>query len=965
MNELTSKMANMNVVNQGWNQMWGGGSGPGMHDSVNLMTEKEIRTRWLAEEANKRAAREAQQLAQGGGVRNRGRGGEDSASSDVMRCTLKKVPDCASLLQKSRLPLGLILHPFKEDPNIPLITESTIVRCRACRTYINPYVRLLDSKRWQCNLCSRVNEVPDEFIYDFQRQRHLDIHTRPELNYDSIEYVASVEYMVRPPQPATYLFVLEATASAVASGYIPRFARAMAESLADIPGDARSMLGFLAFDRKLHFFNLNEDRPVHYVMPDIEDTFIPHTDAVLVNIKSRRKAIQHFLTQVLPTFPFDPTNATGDAGVADQEAALGAALQVAFKIISPSGGRITLVQTSLPAAGPKGDGSVLSNREDPNARTANSAASTAALTPLLNPATDFYKKLALECSEQQVTVDLFCLAADRYADLATVGTVAKFSGGSIAYYGGGGGPSSPAAVGSMLARFEADMRHYLTRAIGFEAVMRLRCTRGISIHTFHGNFFVRSTDLIALPNVCPDASYAIQMTISEDLKEFSQVALQAALLYTASNGERRIRVHTIALPVVTVIGEVLAGADQEAIACLLAKMAVDRSMQSNVQEAREAMIFSNVDIINTYRLVNGGGGGGGGGGNNPSGYNSGGGLVTGQNTKLLPLYTLALMKHTAFRLGISTRVDERVFAMMQMKSLPIRALLLYIYPNLYPLHHSLQQQSPDQPLSPLPVQLTFANIDRNGIYLLDTYDHLYLYICKSVSPQFLVDVFAVTQWSQIPDEGEQNSTTVGGGVPPHLPSSGTFAVAGGYGQQQQFPPRSNHLPQPPPPVMNGHYQRPQEQQYSTEQEESLNTTEGGDQTVTSTSNGGEEDVDEEEYEEEVEGEEVSEEVDLNASSESDGSPVKRKVVVKKKKGTGGVKRQPTVTLPLLDNPTSRRIHAFIGSLIEERPFKPNFHILREDSRLRYAFLQYMYDDRNESAFSYYEFLQHIQQTLDK
>ncbi len=116
MNELTSKMANMNVVNQGWNQMWGGGSGPGMHDSVNLMAEKEIRTRWLAEEANKRAAREAQQLAQGGGVRNRGRGGEDSASSDVMRCTLKKVPDCASLLQKSRLPLGLILHPFKEDP---------------------------------------------------------------------------------------------------------------------------------------------------------------------------------------------------------------------------------------------------------------------------------------------------------------------------------------------------------------------------------------------------------------------------------------------------------------------------------------------------------------------------------------------------------------------------------------------------------------------------------------------------------------------------------------------------------------------------------------------------------------------------------------------------------------------------------------------------------------------------------
>ena len=115
--------------------------------------------------------------------------------------------------------------------------------------------------------------VPDEFIYDFQRQRHLDITTRPELNYGSIEYVASVEYMVRPPQPATYLFVFECTASAVQSGYIKRFAAAMKDSLDAIPGDARAMLGFLGFDNKLHFFNLNEDRPVHYIMPDIEGEF--------------------------------------------------------------------------------------------------------------------------------------------------------------------------------------------------------------------------------------------------------------------------------------------------------------------------------------------------------------------------------------------------------------------------------------------------------------------------------------------------------------------------------------------------------------------------------------------------------------------------------------------------------------------------------------------------------------------
>lgn len=42
----------------------------------------------------------------------------------------------------------------------------------------------------------------------------------------------------------------------------------------------------------------------------------------------------------------------------------------------------------------------------------------------LNPQTDFYKRLALDCSTQQVAVDLFLLNP-QYADLATVGKTMK------------------------------------------------------------------------------------------------------------------------------------------------------------------------------------------------------------------------------------------------------------------------------------------------------------------------------------------------------------------------------------------------------------------------------------------------------------------------------------------------------------------------------------------------------------
>lgn len=217
-----------------------------------------------------------------------------------------------------------------------------------------------------------------------------------------------------------------------------------------------------------------------------------------------------------------------------------------------------------------------------------------------------------------------------FSDLATVSTIAKFSGGSIKYYGNGGTPSSASSLNTMLARFKEDMKHYLTRSIGFEAVMRLRSSRGINIHTFYGNFFVRSTDLITLPNVNPDSAYAIQLSISEDMKDFNQICFQAALLYTNSKGERRIRVHTISLPVVTDLLDVIEAADQDAITSLLAKMAVDRSCQSSIQDAREAIINTNIDLINAYRMVHA-----------PQ-YP---GLYISHPTRLLPLYCLALLKH--------------------------------------------------------------------------------------------------------------------------------------------------------------------------------------------------------------------------------------------------------------------------------------------------------------------------------
>jgi len=52
--------------------------------------------------------------------------------------------------------------------------------------------------------------------------------------------------------------------------------------------------------------------------------------------------------------------------------------------------------------------------------------------------------------------------------------ISKYSGGTVHYFPGFHSITNPAEV----EHFESTLHRYLTRKIGFEAVMRIRCTKG-------------------------------------------------------------------------------------------------------------------------------------------------------------------------------------------------------------------------------------------------------------------------------------------------------------------------------------------------------------------------------------------------------------------------------------------------------------------------------------------------------
>ncbi|XDA77332.1 hypothetical protein R6Z07M_007435 [Ovis aries] len=642
-----------------------------------------------------------------------------NCSPDSFRCTLTNIPQTQALLNKAKLPLGLLLHPFRDLTQLPVITSNTIVRCRSCRTYINPFVSFIDQRRWKCNLCYRVNDVPEEFMYNPLTRSYGEPHKRPEVQNSTVEFIASSDYMLRPPQPAVYLFVLDVSHNAVEAGYLTILCQSLLENLDKLPGDSRTRIGFMTFDSTIHFYNLQEglSQPQMLIVSDIDDVFLPTPDSLLVNLYESKELIKDLLN-ALPNM-FTNTRET--------HSALGPALQAAFKLMSPTGGRVSVFQTQLPSLG----AGLLQSREDPNQR------SSTKVVQHLGPATDFYKKLALDCSGQQTAVDLFLLSS-QYSDLASLACMSKYSAGCIYYYPSFHYTHNP----SQAEKLQKDLKRYLTRKIGFEAVMRIRCTKGLSMHTFHGNFFVRSTDLLSLANINPDAGFAVQLSIEESLTDTSLVCFQTALLYTSSKGERRIRVHTLCLPVGSSLADVYAGVDVQAAVCLLANMAVDRSISSSLSDARDALVNAVVDSLSAY-------------GSTVSNLQHSG-LIAPSSLKLFPLYVLALLKQKAFRTGTSTRLDDRVYAMCQIKCQPLVHLMKMIHPNLYRIDrltdegaiHVNDRVVPQPPLQ----KLSAEKLTREGAFLMDCGSIFYIWIGKSCDNNFIEDVLGYPDFASIPQK---------------------------------------------------------------------------------------------------------------------------------------------------------------------------------------------------------------------
>jgi protein transport protein SEC24 len=566
-------------------------------------------------------------------------------------------------------------------------------------------------------MCGLSNEVPQLFDWDQAAGKPADRWARKELNHSVVEFIAPTEYMVRPPQPPVYAFIIDVSSAAVQSGMVATAARTILESLDNIPNqDGRVKIAFIAVSTSLHFFSLpaGATEGSMLVVSDIQDVFLPKPVDLLVNLAESRPAIDNFLSKLSDMF--QDSHVVGNA--------LGSALQAAHQLINKIGGKIICLSASLPTIGE----GALKARDDPKLLGTNKESS------LLTAASAFYKTFAIECSKQQVSVDMFLFSAN-YTDVATLGCLPRYTAGQTYLYPGFNASRSEDAI-----KFSTEFGRVLAMPLGLEAVIRVRATRGIRMSAFHGNFFIRSTDLLALPTVPLDQNYVIELQLEDDLKG-AFVVLQTAILHTTCFGERRIRVITQAMPTTDSTAELFGSADQIAIASYLANKAVEKSLSGSLDDARNLVTNQLSAMLTVYK--------------NQVTSSSGASaqLAVPANMQLLPLLACGLVKHVGLREGASIPPDLRAYAQCLLSTLPAQSLIPYIHPRFYSLHNMPPEAGTigddGHLILPQALNLTSERLERHGLFLIEDGQNIFLWVGHEAVPRLIQDVFDLPSYADL------------------------------------------------------------------------------------------------------------------------------------------------------------------------------------------------------------------------
>ncbi|KAF7713039.1 Sec23/24 family protein [Penicillium ucsense] len=661
---------------------------------------------------------------------------QGNSSPKYARLTLNNIPSTSDFLSSTGLPLGMVLQPLAPlDPGeqpIPVLDfgDAGPPRCRRCRTYINPFMSFrAGGSKFVCNMCTFPNDTPTEYYAPLDPSgARVDRMQRPELMMGTVEFLVPKEYWNKEPVGLRTLILVDVSRESIQRGYLKAVCAGIADALygEDREADgsegeeakARKLplgakVGIVTYDKEVHFYNLSStlNQAQMMVMTDLEEPFVPLSDGLFVDPYESKSIVLSLLEQIPTMF----------SHVKTPESALLPALNAALAALQPTGGKVVCALASLPTWGP---GKLSEQRDD------RSLHGTDGERKLYAAEDAGWKKIASKMAEAGVGTDFFVASpGGTYMDVATIGHVAAVSGGETFFYSNYHAPRDVLKVRKELA-------HAIIRETGYQCLMKVRCSNGLQVSSYHGNF-VQHTLGADLEIGSIDAEKAIGVLFSYDgkLDPKLDAHFQAALLYTSADGQRRVRCINVVAAVNEGGMETMKFVDQDAIVSVIAKEAASKTHDKSLKDIRAHISEKTVDIFSGYRKMF-------------SGSHPPGQLVLPENLKEFSMYMLSLVKSRAFK-GGNEAIDRRVHDMRMIRSIGCTEMSLYLYPRLIPIHNMQPEDGfPNehgQLQVPPAVRASFSKVEEGGVYLVDNGQAILLWLHAQVSPNLLEDLFGPGQ----------------------------------------------------------------------------------------------------------------------------------------------------------------------------------------------------------------------------
>ncbi|XP_007562509.1 protein transport protein Sec24C isoform X1 [Poecilia formosa] len=647
---------------------------------------------------------------------------QGNASPRFIRCTAYNMPCTSDMAKQSQVPLAAVIKPLATlppDETPPYVVdhgEAGPIRCNRCKAYMCPYMQFIEGgRRFQCGFCSCVTEVPPHYFQHLDHTgKRMDCYDRPELSLGSYEYLATVDYCKnnKLPQPPAFIFLIDVSYNAVKSGMVSIVCNELKSLLDLLPRqnpevDSVIRVGFVTYNKVLHFYNVKSTlaQPQMLVVSDVSDMFVPLLDGFLVNVNESRQVIESLLDQIPEMF----------ADTRETETVFVPVIQAGLEALKAAdcAGKLFVFHTSLPIAEAPGK---LKNRED------KKLIGTDKEKTLFQPQVGVYNSLAKECVAQGCCVDLF-LFPNQYVDLATLGVVPVSTGGSIYKY-------TYFQAQTDQERFLNDLRRDVQKQVGFDAVMRVRTSTGIRATDFFGSFYMNNTTDVELAGLDCDKAITVEFKHDDKLSEETGALMQCAVLYTSCSGQRRLRIHNMAVNCCAQLADLYRNCETDTIINYFAKYAFRGVANNPTKAVRDTLVNQCAQILACYRK-------------NCASPSSAGQLILPECMKLLPVYLNCVMKSDVLLPGADVSLDDRAYLKQLIGCMDVAETHVFFYPRLLPV---MKLESGSLPVA---VRDSEERLSKGGVYLMETGLHLFLWVGASVQQELLLSIFGTPSFSQI------------------------------------------------------------------------------------------------------------------------------------------------------------------------------------------------------------------------